>query len=63
MSDTSKAILLVADISGFANFMKLHALSTNHAKQIVVRLLLLRIFKQAFVFEYFLSRWSRIMSL
>jgi hypothetical protein len=62
MSDTSKAILLVADISGFTNFMKLHALSTNHAKQIVVRLLL-RIFKQAFVFEYFLSRWSRIMSL
>lgn len=39
MGDTSKAILLVADISGFTNFMKLHALSSNHAKQIVVRLL------------------------
>jgi hypothetical protein len=39
MSDTSKAILLVADISGFTKFMKQHALATSHAKQIVVRLL------------------------
>ncbi len=39
MSGTSKAFLLVADISGFTNFMKSHAVSTNHAKQIVVRLL------------------------
>ena len=39
MSDTSKAILLVADISGFTGFMKLHAVSSSHAKQIVIRLL------------------------
>jgi len=39
MSDTSKAILLVADISGYTKFMKIHAVSTNHAKQIIVRLL------------------------
>ena len=39
MGADSKAILLVADISGFTKFMKLHAISTSHAKQIIVRLL------------------------
>lgn len=39
MSNTSRAILLVADISGFTHFMKQHMVSINHAKQIVVRLL------------------------
>lgn len=39
MSDTSKAILLVADISGYTSFMKQHVVSVNHAKQIIVRLL------------------------
>ncbi len=39
MSGTSKAVLLVADISGFTKFMQMHAVSTSHAKQIVVRLL------------------------
>lgn len=29
MSDTSKTILLVADISGFTSFMKLHAVSST----------------------------------
>lgn len=32
-------VLLIADISGFTRFMRLHALSTSHARQIVVRLL------------------------
>jgi len=39
MTETSKAILLVADISGYTKFMRLHAISTSHAKQITVRLL------------------------
>jgi hypothetical protein len=39
MAADTKAILLVADISGFTKFMKLHAISTSHAKQIIVRLL------------------------
>ncbi|MFN0159055.1 MAG: DUF2652 domain-containing protein [Bacteroidota bacterium] len=39
MSDTTKAVLLVADISGFTNFMRQHVISVNHAKQIVIRLL------------------------
>ena len=39
MKDTTQAILLVADISGYTQFLKMHAVSTNHAKQIVVRLL------------------------
>jgi hypothetical protein len=39
MSGTSKAVLLVADISGYTKFMQLHAVSTSHAKQIIVRLL------------------------
>jgi len=39
MSGTTKAVLLVADISGFTKFMQMHAVSTSHAKQIVVRLL------------------------
>lgn len=33
------AILLVADISGYTQFMKMHKIAINHAKQIVVRLL------------------------
>ncbi|MDZ7269290.1 MAG: DUF2652 domain-containing protein [candidate division KSB1 bacterium] len=36
---TSKAILLIADISGFTRFMRLHRMAISHAKQIVVRLL------------------------
>ena len=39
MSESSKAILLVADISGYTRFMQMHAISTSHAKQIIVRLL------------------------
>ncbi len=39
MSDTTKAVLLVTDISGYTSFMKQHAISVNHAKQIIVRLL------------------------
>jgi len=39
MSSTSKAVLLVADISGYTKFMKLHAVSMSHAKVIIVRLL------------------------
>ncbi|MDH3252956.1 MAG: DUF2652 domain-containing protein, partial [Ignavibacteria bacterium] len=35
----TKALLLMADISGFTKFMKLHAVSTSHAQQIIVRLL------------------------
>jgi hypothetical protein len=36
---TTPALLLIADISGFTQFMRLHALATSHARQIVVRLL------------------------
>ncbi|HYE94863.1 MAG TPA: DUF2652 domain-containing protein [Rubricoccaceae bacterium] len=36
---TTPAVLLVADISGFTRFMRLHALATSHARQIIVRLL------------------------
>jgi hypothetical protein len=36
---TTPAVLLIADISGFTRFMRLHALATSHARQIVVRLL------------------------
>jgi hypothetical protein len=39
MSDTTRAVLLLADISGFTKFLKLHTLSTSHARQIIVRLL------------------------
>ncbi len=39
MNDTSPALLLIADISGFTRFMRLHALTTSHARQIIVRLL------------------------
>jgi len=39
MSKQTHAVLLVADISGFTKFMKMHEISLNHAKQIVVRLL------------------------
>ncbi len=39
MNDSSRALLLLADISGFTRFMRLHALTTSHARQIVVRLL------------------------
>lgn len=39
MSEPSPAVLLIADISGFTRFMRLHALTTSHARQIVVRLL------------------------
>lgn len=36
---TIKGILLVADISGYTNFVRQHARSASHARQIVVRLL------------------------
>jgi hypothetical protein len=39
MSGTQRAVLLVADISGYTKFMRQHAVSVSHAKQIVVRLL------------------------
>lgn len=39
MSDTSRAVLLVADISGYTKFMREQAVSMSHAKQIIVRLL------------------------
>src|SRR5215471_8115174 len=39
MNKTTHAILLVADISGYTQFMKMHKISISHAKQIVVRLL------------------------
>jgi len=39
MEETSRALLLIADISGFTRFMRLHALTTSHARQIIVRLL------------------------
>lgn len=34
-----QALLLIADISGYTQFMKLHRMSVNHAKQVVVELL------------------------
>jgi hypothetical protein len=39
MAAVAPALLLIADISGFTRFMRLHALATSHARQIVVRLL------------------------
>lgn len=39
MANTSQTILLVADISGFTQFMRMHALSTSHARMIIVHLL------------------------
>ncbi len=39
MDESSQAVLLIADISGFTRFMRLHALTTSHAHQIIVRLL------------------------
>jgi len=39
MNKKNHAILLIADISGYTQFMKMHKLSINHANQIVVRLL------------------------
>ena len=39
MNGTSQAILLVADISGYTKFMRLHAMCVSHAKQMIVKLL------------------------
>ncbi len=39
MADTNNTVLLIADISGYTKFMKQHAVSVSHAKQIIVRLL------------------------
>ena len=39
METPTPALLLIADISGFTRFMRLHALATSHARQIIVRLL------------------------
>lgn len=36
---TCYALLVLADISGFTSFMKLHAITVTHAKQIIVKLL------------------------
>jgi len=36
---THQALLVLADISGFTKFMKLHAITVAHAKQIIVKLL------------------------
>jgi class 3 adenylate cyclase len=36
---TCQALLLIADIGGFTQFMKLHRMSVNHAKQVIVELL------------------------
>lgn len=33
------ALLLIADISGYTSFVRMHALATSHARQIIVRLL------------------------
>lgn len=38
-SATRQAFLLIADIGGFTQFMKLHRMSVNHGKQVVVELL------------------------
>jgi len=38
MDESSQAVLLIAYISGFTKFMRLHALTTSHARQIMVRL-------------------------
>ncbi|NUO81822.1 DUF2652 domain-containing protein [candidate division KSB1 bacterium] len=38
-SSTCQALLLIADISGYTEFMKLHRMAVNHAKQVVVELL------------------------
>ena len=37
--ESTKGILLVADISGYTAFVRVHARSASHARQIVVRLL------------------------
>lgn len=39
MTEAPPVLLLIADISGFTQFMRLHAIATSHSKQIVVRLL------------------------
>lgn len=39
MDGATRAVLLIADISGFTRFMKQSTISTSHAKQVVVRLL------------------------
>lgn len=39
MDNTTQTIFLIADISGYTKFMRLHAINVNHAKQIVVRLI------------------------
>jgi hypothetical protein len=39
MAETTQTILLVADISGFTEFMRMHALATSHSRMIIVHLL------------------------
>lgn len=39
MAATPNAVLLLADISGYTQFLRLHAISTSHARRIIVRLL------------------------
>lgn len=36
---STPVLLLIADISGYTRFLRLHALATSHARQIIVRLL------------------------
>ena len=38
-TDSRNVILLIADISGYTRFLRLHALANSHARQIVARLL------------------------
>jgi len=38
-SETCHALLVLADISGFTKFMKMHRITVTHAKQIIVKLL------------------------
>jgi Protein of unknown function (DUF2652) len=39
MADTTKTILLVADISGFTQFVRMHPLANSHSRMIIVHLL------------------------
>jgi hypothetical protein len=39
MTETHTAILLIADISGYTRFMRMHEIATSHAKEIIVSLI------------------------
>ena len=38
-TDSRNTVLLIADISGYTKFLRLHALANSHARQIIARLL------------------------